>query len=128
LEKSEKETKSSIADWRVEEKMRSPDTGENVRRNKEITLERTEEGDEKMTMNERGDVRCAEEVILERSEEEAEHGVDRIVGSSVTVMSQLVEEKEMGILDPREDVRYDEDVRRDEDVQCDKDVQHDKDM
>jgi len=90
--------------------MGSPDTGEDVRRDKEIALERTEKGDEKMTMNEGEDVRCAEEVILEESEEEAEHGVDRIVGSSVTVMSWLVEEKEMGIPDPREDTRRDEDV------------------
>ena len=90
--------------------MGSLDIGENVRRNKEIILERTEEGDEKMTMNEGGDVRCAKEVILEESEEEAEHGVDRIVGSSVTVMSWLVEEKEMGIPDLREDARRDEDV------------------
>jgi len=30
LEKSEEETKSSAADWRVEEKMGSPDTGEDV--------------------------------------------------------------------------------------------------
>jgi len=63
-----------------------------------------------MTMNEGGDVQCAEEVILEESEEEAEHGVDRIVGSGVTATSRLVEEKEMGILDPREDARCDEDV------------------
>jgi len=90
--------------------MGSPDTGEDVRRDKEIALERTEKEDEKITMNEGEDVRCAEEVILEESEEEAEHGVDRIVGSSVTVMSWLVEEKEMGILDPREDARRDEDV------------------
>jgi len=44
LEKSEEETKSSVADWRVEEKMGSPDTEEDVRRDKEIALERTEEG------------------------------------------------------------------------------------
>jgi len=77
-----------------------------------------EEGDEKMTMNEGGDVRCVKEVILEESEEEAEHGVDRIVGSDVTVTSQLVEEKEMGIPDPREDARRDEDVvlKRKEDM------------
>jgi len=56
-----------------------------------------------MMMNEGGNVRCAEEVILEESEEEAEHGVDRIVGSDVMVTSQLVKEKEMGIPDPRED-------------------------
>jgi len=110
LEKSEEETKSSVADWRVEEKMGSPDTGEDVQCDKEITLERTEEGDEKMTMNEGGDVRCAEEVILEESEEEAEHGVDRIVGSGVTATSRLVEEKEMGIPDTREDARRDEDI------------------
>jgi len=90
--------------------MGSPDTGEDVRRNKEIALERTEEEDEKITMNKGGDVRCAEEVILEESEEEAEHGVDRIVGSDVTVTSQLVEEKEIRIPDPREDVQRDKDV------------------
>jgi len=56
LEKSEEETKSSAADWRVEEKMGLLDTGEDVRRDKEITLERTEEGDEKMTMNEGEDI------------------------------------------------------------------------
>jgi len=90
--------------------MGSLDIGENVRRDKEIILERTEEGDEKMTMNEGGDVRCAKEVILEESEEEAEHGVDRIVGSGVIATSRLVEEKEMGIPDLREDARRDEDV------------------
>jgi len=90
--------------------MGSLDIGENVRRDKEIILERTEEGDEKMTMNEGGDVRCAEEVILEESEEEAEHGVDRIVGSGVIATSRLVEEKEMGIPDLREDTQRDEDV------------------
>jgi len=63
-----------------------------------------------MTMNEGGDVRCAEEVILEESEEEAEHGVDRIVGSSVMATSRLVEEKEIGIPDTREDMQRDEDV------------------
>jgi len=110
LEKSEEETKSGAADWRVEEKMGSPDTREDMQCDKEIALKRTEEGDEKITMNEGGDVRCAEEVILEESEEEAEHGVDRIVSSGVTATSQLVEEKEMGIPDPREDARRDKDV------------------
>jgi len=90
--------------------MGSLDIGENVRHDKEIILERTEEGDEKMTMNEGGDVRCAKEVILEESEEEAEHGVDRIVGSGVIATSRLVEEKEMGIPDLREDARRDEGV------------------
>jgi len=47
---------------------------------------------------------------LEESEEKVEHGVDRIVGSSVTATSRLVEEKEMGILDPREDAQHDKDV------------------
>jgi len=47
---------------------------------------------------------------LEESEKEAEHRVDRIVGSSVTATSRLVKEKEMGIPDPREDARRDEDV------------------
>jgi len=47
---------------------------------------------------------------LEKSEEETKHGVDRIVGSSVTATSWLVEEKEMEIPDPREDARCDENV------------------
>ena len=47
---------------------------------------------------------------MEESEKEAEHRVDRIVGSSVTATSRLVKEKEMGIPDPREDARRDEDV------------------
>jgi len=110
LEKSKEETKSGAADWRVEEKMGSPDTREDMQCDKEIALKRTEEGDEKITMNEGGDVRCAEEIILEESEEEAEHGVDRIVGSGITAMSRLVEKKEMGIPDPREDARHDKDV------------------
>jgi len=69
-----------------------------------------EEGSKKMAMNEGGDVQCDEEVILEESEEETEHGVDRIVGSGVTATSRLVEEKEMGIPDPREDARRDKDI------------------
>jgi len=56
LEKSKEETKSGAADWRVEEKIGSPDTEEDVQCDKEIALERTEEGDEKMMMNEGGGV------------------------------------------------------------------------
>jgi len=55
---------------------------------------------------------------LEESKEEAEHGVDRIVGSNVMVTSWLVKEKEIGIPDPREDAQRDEDVvlKRKEDM------------
>ena len=77
---------------------------------------RLEEGSEKMMMNDRGDVRCIENVILEEREGEegnvegVECWVDRVVGSGVWAADQLVEEKEMGILDTGEDARRDKNI------------------
>jgi len=97
--------------WLVKERGAEVSTeGGGMRCDKEIALERTEEGGEKTAINEGGDIRCAEEVILEESEEEAEHGVDRIVGSGVWVVDWQVEEKKMGIPDTGEDVQRDENV------------------
>jgi len=84
--------------------------GGGVRCDKEIALERTEEGGEKTAINEGGNILCAEEVILEESGKEAEHGVDGVVGSGVWVADWQVKEKKMGIPDTGEDVRHNEEV------------------
>jgi len=97
--------------WLVKERGAEVSTeGGGVRCDKEIALERTEEGGEKTAINEGEDVLCKEDVILEESGKEAEHGVDGVVGSDVWVADWQVEEKKMGVLDTREDAPRDEDV------------------
>jgi len=61
---------------------------------------RLEEQSEKTTMNRGKDIRNNEDVIPEESEEEGEEVEgerDRVVGDSVWVADQQVEEKEIGI-------------------------------
>jgi len=60
-----------------------------------------EEGGEKTAMNDGGDVRCEEDVVLEESEEEAK---------SKGVASQLIEEREIEVLDVEKSMQRNEDV------------------
>jgi len=90
--------------WLVKERGAEVSTeGGGVRCDKEIALERIEEGGKKTVINEGGDILCEEDVVLEESGKEAEHGVDGVVGSGVWVADWQVEEKKMGVLDTRED-------------------------
>jgi len=59
-----------------------------------------EEGGEKTAINERGNIRYEEDVILEKSEEETKS----------RVVDWLVEEKKIRILDTGEDMRCDKDI------------------